>query len=291
VSSASPFLDPLLTQWSTQASDRRRVHDGFLDQLRGARQLLDDARTPLADHRAAGFKTLEAFHDSQIGRWIQRLQRLDAWRDDVAGIAQRAEEIQSIIAAGHWLDRVETMVPAFARRLMTLSEKLFSVQAGLRQALSRWQAGLESKEQELQALRDKETTQGAPLLVSRSRKQPEMDFIEAQNQAERDLVADVQAARHMLHHAMDRLYRATRALERRAGAAPDLYESRKNQIVSQLREPQDRLYVVREEILSDALTFEMCRRKLRTIQTSVNAIRCIEDAFKPAPPFWKKLLR
>ncbi len=291
VFSASPFLDNLLIDWSHRTTEVRRTQSSMIDTLQAERKSLDDAWQRQQIQVTQGWYALERFNEHLCRQWTERLKPLEQSGVRLAGLGERVTAVDRVVLAGLWLGRAGPLAGPLARGLRILGDRLAPMGEELDLRLVMWQETLEAKEKELQLLKEKDESKETPLLVSRARKQPELDFVDAQTAAEKEIGEQVRLARQKLHHAMDRLYKASNALEHHAATHPGLYDAHKNQLLDVLLEPRARLLELRETILSNALVFETCRRKLRWIQTTVRSIRCLEDVYKSPQPLWKKLLR
>jgi len=289
--SASPFLQELLTRWTDHSSSVRSEVSVLLDHLANDRRVLDVRWSARQQERSTVVQRQESEVDKISDRWTERLKRVDEWKGQI----QRAEEeclrAESTVRAVGFFDRAQSLSTLLGQRLLSRASQLAERQREIHNELEDWLILLEEKETNLQAFKQKERSTPRPFLVSRARKQPEQDFVIQQNSAEHSFSLKIQALRQDVNHSLGRIYKAGHQLEVHAQTNETLFAGYQRQAQHELKEPQNQLFALRDEVLSDALLYEACRKKLRWIQDAVRSIRCLEDIYKAPEPFWKKFLR
>jgi hypothetical protein len=288
VPSASPFLDTLLTRWIDHRHTLEDETESRLDGLKFARQALDDALAQGRRRRHAEVATLREEADWHAVRWAERLRRVGQWSQALAIGEQAYQRFDDILAQIHWFDKTEQLAERFNRRLFRAAERLEQQQLEFSGAVDRWLKTLATQQQFVERFKEKERQQPTPLLVSRTRKRIDTDFVRDQQRIEADLNAMLQPLRRRLTHMLSRLYRANRILEQRSSVSRALFELRKNNLLELLNPPQRRWFALRDGILQGALVFESGRKTLLDLQRAAESLHCVEDAYKEPESWWTR---
>jgi hypothetical protein len=130
-----------------------------------------------------------------------------------------------------------------------------------------------------------------PLLVSRGRKRPETLFIEDQARKEGELAFRSEQLRRRIDWALNRVYRATHALEQRAADQPSLFEMRRSQILDSLKQPLKSLLRLRDQAKAEASEIDALQSRLEKSRMIVAGMRTVEDEYRERPPFWRRLVK
>lgn len=287
---ASPFLHAVLTQWTERRQQCDRDQENLNDRMTLALRELDDRRNEIWDHRRQWWQASEQNDPASDGRWTERLRKIQEWQDVLSRLRTRHGEIGGTLSSIRWFDRAQELGKRLATHLDARIGRLENAHIELHEQFEPWLSALATKETELNDLKKKAENHSAPFLVSRARKQPELDYLADNLSKEADLGSQLQTLRRAAALSLGRLYRASRQLEIRARENEGLFETRRKQIVEDLKDTQSRYFDLREKILGDALLYESCRRKLRGVKETVNDLRCIEDVYKAPESVWKKLL-
>jgi len=287
---ASPFLNHILTQWTDRRQQARRDNEGTHDRMAIALSELDGRWEEIRNRRQERWETFEQKDLISASTWAERLHRIEEWRGALNGLRDRGGEISGSLAGLDWFDRAQELGKRLAAHLDARSARLEQAHTQLHEQLEQWLPILTTKEIELKSLKKKAEEHSRPFLVSRGRKQPELDYLTDNLSKEANLGVQLQSLRKAVALSLGRLYNVSLQLENHARVNEDLFEIRRKQIVEDLKETQNQYFGLREKVLADALLYESCRRKLRWVKQAVNDIRCIEDVYKAPESIWKKFV-
>jgi len=291
VTKASPFLNTALTRWASERVGVRKEAGAATDGLKPWDQILDDQRRILIHGRQTILQDLEAFGRAGQSRWAERLRRVDEWKETVAGYQAQADHAAALCEGVHWFEAAERLSSVFCERAKRRAGRLEISRGPFHAAILEWESRLNEKEAELKSAPGKSAASQKPLLVSRARKQPEVDFVKEQDLQEPLWESELRGLRRSVNHWLGRIYLIARRIESNAAAHPALFEPAKNQLQADLQEPQKLFFALRERVLDDALHYEACRHRLRSIRQRVQAMRCVEDVYSSPEPFWKRWAR
>src|SRR5437899_181095 len=171
--SASPLLDDLLTRWTDQRSRTRRDVETSLDVLSARRQDLDDHRAALRKKHQQALDRFEKELDLLDIKWNSRLQSVDEWKTRLSRIEYDRRRMESKMTAVVFFDRTSVLSHRLSIRLAVHAARLEERDRQLHDHLEQWLPLLETKESEIQALKQKAASLDRPFLVSRGRRQPE----------------------------------------------------------------------------------------------------------------------
>jgi hypothetical protein len=273
----SPYLDDLLTRWIARGNTLRKEAVFQKELIEPLSLVAHGNRLATRERRRRDVRRLEESVLEAQTRWDERLHRIEVWGKAVADLQQEEARLQRLIRSTLWLQKARRHQETFARRLEHRADRLHAEQQVLHEKLEAWLALLQEREGTLQELIDKQEKSVRPLYVSRARKQPEVDFVNAQQAASGSLGKDLHHLRRSLAHVLGRLQKAFSTVEIQASGSELLYEMHKQEIVTTLKDAEKILQERREQILSDALVYEACRNLLRRLHETAHGLRCIED--------------
>ena len=236
---------------------------------------------PCSERRRRDMRDLDETVQDTRARWDERLQRIEEWKKSVQQFQAEETHLQNLIRASVWLQKARHYQQAFTDRLERRAGLLAARYQVVHVQLYEWLMALQEHEASLQELVFKEESTARPFFVSRSRKQPEVEFVLQQAAVSDSLGVEIQALRRLLNHLRDQLRKALKAIEQRASGAEIFYEIHKQEILSSLKGTESILEMRREEVLSEALVYEGGRHLLRRLQGIVQNLRCLEDIPQP----------
>lgn len=278
-------------RWTDQRKQVRQAVVDKLDGLLTERQSLDDGRRDIRQSRNAEFRELELKDREGEGRWIERLHRIEEWKNRAAELQSEQVRLEKGVSGTLWFERAQSVASRFSRRLEKQIAHLNDFEKTLRSDLEAWPATLAAKRADLEAFQVRQKAHATPLLVSRGRKKPESDFVQEQTQAEVSATTALQGLRQAINVHLNRLYLTSKTIEARAAESPARLELRRNALQEQLKDVQLSFFALRERVLADVLSMETCRRELRWIRDAVDGMKCIEDVYKAPEPFWRRVTR
>jgi chromosome segregation ATPase len=291
VSQISPYLDHLLTRWIEKGNELRKEADFQKDLIEPLVVAANGNRLAMRERRRRDLRELEEAAQATQTRWDERLHRIEEWKNVVGNLQNEEAKAQSLLRSTLWLQKARRHQDAFTRWLERRADSLHTVQQALHERLTNWIALLQERENSLQELINKQEKAERTVYVSRSRKQPEVDFVREQRTVSDALGTELNHLRRSLHHALGRLQKAFDAVEHQASGSEILFEVHKREIVEGLKSSEKILRDRREDILSDALTYETCRNILRRLQETAQGLRCIEDIPHSSKRGWKKFFQ
>src|SRR5262249_54036176 len=116
------------------------------------------------------------------------------------------------------------------------------------------------------------------------------DFLLQHRTSGESLGRDLQKLRRSLNHSIGRIQKARTALEQRSAADQVGLREVRREVEIALNALDKSFSQRRNDILSDALTFEGGKRSLRQMEDIVRSIRCIEDMVPSLKSAWSRLL-
>jgi hypothetical protein len=289
VPSASLILGSVLDRWNEQRTEGHRAIASTLDRLREEGQPLQERWFDFRQLLKGEVGDLEEAANRIFSRHVDHLRRLESWKNEILQSRGQLEPIEKGEEAAAWLMRTEAIAPSFSERLLRAAEHAGHRQKKVHERVGALDAALEERTAELQLFRQKVMKQKRPFLVSRGRKNPELAFVERCVAEQAELSLELQGLRRSVAHGLKRLYRAAHLIEQNVKVNPGRFELRRNGLLKQLRPAQEYLFELREKVLSEALTYEATRKKLRWINDVVKTMRCVEDVYRAPVPFWKQL--
>jgi hypothetical protein len=152
-----------------------------------------------------------------------------------------------------------------------------------------WQTTLEAKRKEMYALEERQSRKSRPILVSRARKQPQLDFLDTQSQAAMTLGGSLTEIRRRLAVGLARIREAENALERRTTSSDALFEIPKRQILQDFQAPHELWATLHARALDHTRRYESARNTFKQLIEKIAAIPCIEDVYRRPLPWWRKL--
>lgn len=287
---ASPFLNQALTLWTERRRPIRRDIEQRDDGLAVALAELHDRWNQMRSFRRERWETFEQSDRLSETLWGERLSRIEDWQRTLKRLQDQCAEIDGTVSSMQWFDRAQDLGKRLAANLGTRIARHENAHTQLHEQLEQWLSALTAKEMELKELKQKAEDHAGPFLVSRGRKQPELDSLVENSIRDADLGSQLQNLRKAVAISLGRLYRASRQIESRARVNEAFFEIRRKQIAEDLKDIQNQYFGLREKVLADALLYESCRRKLRWVKEAVNALRCIEDVYKAPESTWKKFV-
>jgi len=118
-----------------------------------------------------------------------------------------------------------------------------------------------------------------PILVSRARKKPELEFLEEKQAASALLSAALQDMRTSFQHSLGRIQKGLSTLEQRIAHTALNHDPLEQSLEASWKSLEDEFLKLREAILADALFYEACRSQLKSVQERVLYLRCLEDVY------------
>jgi len=287
---ASPFLNQTLTLWTERRRQIRLEVEHQHDHMAVALSELHDRWNDMRGLRRERWDAFENDDRLSEDRWMERLGRIEEWRGTLMQLQNRFGGIEGIVSGIQWFDRAQDVGKRMAAHLGDRIVPYENTHTQLHEQLEQWLSALTAKEIDLKDVKQKAEDRTEPLLVSRARKQPELDFLAENLAKDADLGLQLHRLRRTVALSLGRLYRVSHLLERHARVNEGLFEIRRKQITEDLKNSQNQYFGLREKVLADALLYESCRRKLRWLKEAVNALRCIEDVYRAPESAWKKFV-
>jgi chromosome segregation ATPase len=288
---ASSHLIELLTQWTSQSEEMPNRVIFQKELIEPAALAVNGNRLAMRERRRRDLRQLEDFRRNADTRWEERLDRIEAWRQSVGELQSEHAIIQRLLRSTQWLVKARGKQDTFQHYFTRRADILQVTQQALHEKLAIWEGMLQEKQRVFEELRAKEESANRPLYVSRARKQPEIEFIQEHQSFSEDMGRCIQQLRDSLQRARGRIQKATRIVESQASGSEILYEVNKQEILAMLQNAEKTLQGQREAILSDALTFEGCRHKLKKLHGQIYGLRSLEEYPQPAQKFkityWK----
>jgi chromosome segregation ATPase len=288
VPQTSPYLDDLLRRWTSGVQDQRQEAAFQKELIDPASLAANGNRLALRERRRRDLRQLSDEMETAQARWQERLQRVVEWKRAATEIQNQESHLRRIVRSTVWLQKARGYQDVFVQRLERRAEALDAAQQALHEKLVAWQPVLEEREAALTDLIAKGTQAGRPLYVSRARKRPEIEFVQEQEAVNGRLQQEMRGLRRSLNHSIDRVRKAFAALDQLVGPQI-LYEVHRQEIVTALKGLERLLNQRREQILSDALIYESCRRTLRSVRETAHGLNCLED-IRAKPSGWKRFL-
>jgi hypothetical protein len=282
----SPYLDNLIDRWMQKGADLRKEAAFQKDLIEPLALAAHGNRLAMRERRRRDLRQLEESYLETRARWEERLQRVQEWKNTVRTLSEEDVRLRQLIQSSFWLQKARRYQDAFIRRLEHRADLLQADHQGLQPKLDAWLDLLQTQEASLNDVKQKAEQAKQPFYVSRARKQPEEDFVWAQNSTQESLGLELRALRRSLNEARGRLQKAFQAIERQTPGVDVLFEMHMQELLGALKGAQKQLDQRRDEILSDALTYEACRNLLRRLQDVVKGLRCIEDIPKRRKRGW-----
>jgi len=281
-------LNGVLDRWSGQRGSQRSALTQLIDDARQERQPLEDSWSESQRTVRAEVAELEESAHRIFARHVEHLRQLQEWKNNLLHLKNEFHPVLEILHAARWFDHADRLADRFCRRLVRAAEVLAERQENVRARLSASEQALGERAASLEEFRKKTGERGRSLLVSRGRKRPESEFVENQAAEHAALGLEFHELRRGLARRLNHMYRAAKLIEHHAKANPAILEIRKAHLIERLRQPQELLFRLRENVLTDALAYEAARRSLRALQETVKNMRCVEDVYGAPPPFWKR---
>jgi DNA repair exonuclease SbcCD ATPase subunit len=280
-----------LTQWVAGGNALRAEASLQRDLLSATASTLQRARQTHHERRVQDLRSFEQTIEATQNRWNERLRRLDEWQGTLDSLGTQRKNLEGIMQSIHWFRKaLERHQGSFLRRFQQRIRSLQSQAQPLHQALNRWSAALQEHLALLTGHFDNRPNRET-LLVSRARKRPEVEFLQAQQATAEQLGKELRELRRSLNNALGRLQKARQTVDQRAAFSEVRFEIHKQSIHRALEPLALALQEQRESILSDALAYESCCRHLLKLQEMVQSLRCIEDVYPPTMPRWKAFFK
>jgi hypothetical protein len=289
LSSPSPYLQTTLTRLKDRGALIRRDAEIMLEGIDAKERFLNELRQSVRQHREEDSAQLAQARLESWSAWDERLRRIEEWMNAVANPAREAASLRAWRDSALGFDRAVEVSRKYAAQLIRKAARLDEKLVGLTERMRSWSDRLSLKENELREFVERQAVKGTEILVSKARKQPYLDFVFSEREAEGRLSLEFKSLRATTNRVLERVARAEKWAAQKAEANPAYFESSKNSLQEMWRPFHQRFTVIREAVLHQALDFEEGRRRLRWIYEQVQRMRIVQENIPQRRPLLARL--
>jgi hypothetical protein len=289
--SPSSYLQSSLSRWNDRETLIRRDVEMMLEGLKVKGLLLDDLRQKVRKHREEDAAQLTEARLATWGSWEERLKRLEEWMASAAALGRSSANLRAWRDSAIGFDRAAERGQKFAVTLERKAAKYETKTMRFIERLQPWSDRLRLKEADLREFAERQAVKTEEIQVSKSRKQPYLEFLFSEREEEGRIALELKIIRTTTNRVLKRLARADKWVMDRAEANPAHFEARKIQLLEMWSPFHARYRELREAILRHALDFEEGRRRLRWIYEQVQRMRVIQESVPVRRPFLERFFR
>jgi hypothetical protein len=196
---------------------------------------------------------------------------------------------QAIARSTHWFERIQAVAGPLAQRWSRQAQALIERHARLAEAITAWQAELAEKSSWVAAFRLKQARRRLPLLVSRARKRPIVEFLREKKCKDALFALRLMELRQALARQLEHHQVLQKSLEDHSVPSPSLFEPAEQRIWAGFEASHQTLMALREPVLGESVPYESARLALRRIEEAAAAMRCVEDVYRRPASWWRRI--
>jgi len=220
-------------------------------------------------------------------RWDQRLARLEEWQKRILILQQEKKGLSNTVKQLAWAERITSRGDGVLHTIEHRLARIEHHEEALHEQITESDGKLRLQLTQLQDLYNRSNPKTRPLMVSRSRKQREIDAFRHHRQFNELFGRDLKRQRDRIRIMLARLRQALANLNKRASSslAPLPIRGFEDKLRAMIIQAEYH----RTSILNDALQYEAYRHALKCFQGLIDSLPCIEDVYKGQPSVWERL--